>query len=203
MKISILFAVLLISMSAGAQKKKQDIALTDQQLQVMVDTIPTKDGKIFYDRIVYLDSSKRQADIYNDIRLWFVENFGSGKAVIQVDDIANGKLIAKGLYLYSFVTGINRHSGYTNFIINVIVKDGKFRYQVYQFQSEDSDRGLMGSESQGMHRTLVMDNCYEDYKAGKRVSYNRKNLERVVLCQYTIESTLSETMAKKVNNSNF
>lgn len=204
MKISILIAILLISISAGAQKKKQEVKLTDQQVQAMVDTIPTKDGKILYDRIVYVDSSKKKEALYNDIRRWFVENFNSGKAVIQVDDIANGTLIGKGSYQYTLINGLNVHDGYTYFIVNVIVKDGKFRYQVYQFEAEEKNRSMLADANARVYTSNVnMDDCYTNYMAGKSKKYNRKNLEEVVRCQYVIDKTMTEMISKNDNASNF
>ena len=205
MKKSIIFCVVtLIALAGIAQKNKQEVKLTADQLQVMVDTIPTKEGKILYDRIVYVDSSKKQAALYNDIRKWFVENFNSGKAVIQVDDIANGTLIGKGSYKYFIVNGMNTHEGYTYFIVNVIVKDGKFRYQVYQFEAEDENKSMFAnSYDRGIKSKVDMDVCYTDYKEGKSKKLNRKNLEQMVTCQYEIDKTMAEMITKKDNASNF
>ena len=52
------------------------------------------------------------------------------KTVFEVNDVANGLLTGKGAYNYENINGLIKHVGYTMLVMNVAVKDGKFRYQL-------------------------------------------------------------------------
>jgi hypothetical protein len=192
--IAIILPCMLASNCCYGQMKKQEPS--KDELTQMLKTIPRKEGKIFYDQVVLCDSLKKD-DLFIRIRQWFVENFTESKAVLEVNDITNGLLTGKGTYKYSMINGLNMHSGYTLFVINVAVKDGKFRYQLYDFTAENRNQSMLSSTSSTTKHTINLDEVADLYNSGKREGYARKLLEPMLRLVYFIDHTLYELKGTK------
>lgn len=151
-----------------AQKESPEL------IQVPVNS----DGKIYYEGVVKVDSTIKQADLYRKGREWFVNTYVDAKEVLQLDDKADGKLMGKGVYKYSFFNGLNSSSVTMGFTLNLDVKDGRYRYRIYNFNGTNKNQsaldGLSSRPSGPSYIKLDYDQTYADYKAGKRAKYNGK-----------------------------
>lgn len=76
-------------------------------------------------------------DIYNTAKRWFVSTFKDANSVIQVDNPSDGILTAKGNipFEYKNLTWASS-SGCVWFIIDIKVKDGRFKMTVSDFSHE-------------------------------------------------------------------
>jgi hypothetical protein len=197
MKKLLLSISLLACITSFSQKiSKEEQKKIDAVKQEMYETIPTKDNKIFYDAVITVDSSLKRDILFTRIRQWFVEKFTDSKSVLEVNDIDNGLLTGKGTYKYVIVNGLNVHDGYVHFILNVAVKDGKFRYQVYSFTTDELNSSMLGGQS--FPNKIDMNDVYTLKQKGQRNSYCKKYLGQVVDLMYLVNTTLPET----INNKN-
>lgn len=95
---------------------------------MMLEILPLKDGKVTYVGIVQADSINKE-ELYKRTKRWFIDTYKSGKDVIQLDDKENGDLIGKGFFeTYWGQQTINIWQ-----TIKVQVKDGRYRYEITDF----------------------------------------------------------------------
>lgn len=114
-------------------------ALTAQDLP-----IDKESGKVTYTEVVEMPGISK-SDLYLRCATWFAANYGSSKAVLQLSDKEDGKLMGKALTEVAFKNppmGL-RYGGIVNYTITVQVKDDKYRYIVTDlFHDSGSDRDI-------------------------------------------------------------
>ncbi|MGB5024739.1 MAG: DUF4468 domain-containing protein [Saprospiraceae bacterium] len=119
MKKTLLILILIVSCYAVlAQESKWPDSLNI--------TLPTKDGNIYYEQIVNVDSVDKN-QLFNAARIWFSNTFKSAKSVLDLDDRNTGRLIGNGNLTYS--TSLQKVYGErrASFKIDITLKDGKYR----------------------------------------------------------------------------
>lgn len=203
-KVILLFTILptlLFSQSKSNKLNKEEITKT--QVKEMVQSIPVVDGKILYDHIIETDSTETKEMLFVKIRQWFVENFVDSKAVFEVNDLNNGLLTGKGIYNYSRISGLNKYKGSVLFLLNVAVKDGKFRYQLSNFHARGYATGMLGDASTGKKNEENLDEMVEWYHRGKRKTYSGAYLEDMVKLVYFIDNSLADLSQKKASITDF
>ena len=99
--------------------------------------IPQKDGTIFYEKIVELDSSFTQNILYQNAKLLFVKCFRDSKAVLQLEDKENGKIVGKGTGICEFRYALVKYKMRWLFTLDITVKNGKYRVQLYDFSEHE------------------------------------------------------------------
>lgn len=169
-KLFLLFATLLLTFSAVAQKAAAPTPST-------MTEFPVKEGQLYYEGVVDVPATSKQADLYRTGRTWFVDTYVDAKEVLQLDDKADGKMMGKGRYKYSFINGINLSQVLMRFTLALDVKDGKYRYRMYNFEGDNVNTSMLGGTNATQLRVLDYNQCYTDYKADKRAKYNLKVLQ--------------------------
>jgi Domain of unknown function (DUF4468) with TBP-like fold len=106
-------------------------------------TMPMKDGEVLYEFIVNVDSNYLGKDIFNKIKSWFVESFKDSKNVLEIEDLENGKLTGKGIFNIEPKI-LNSPATDCYFIINVDVKNSKYRLQIYDMYFERLGGNMTG-----------------------------------------------------------
>ena len=124
-----------ITLSLSAQKSETTLEL------------PLKDDVIFFENVVQVDSTFSKKQLFAKGREWFVNYYKSANDVLQMDDKEEGVLIGKGLHKYNFFNGINSSSIALYFTVNLTVKDGKYRYQIYNFNGMNTNRSALDALS--------------------------------------------------------
>ena len=115
--------------------------------------------------------------------------------MLQLDDKAEGKMMGKGLYRYSFLNGINISQVAMRFTLALDVKDGKYRYRIYNFVGDNVNTSLLASGPNATQlRVLDYNQCYADYKADKRTKYNLKVLQGMDTQVQGIVASLNKAM---------
>lgn len=203
MKRFLFIGLLLMTTSVFGQKGEDGFkTLTDAQAKERINSIPTENGKILYDQIIDVPGENTN-ELFIKIRNWFVEKFTDSKSVLEVNDIDNGLLTGKGTYRFDKTNGLNKHIGFVTFILNVKVKDGKFRYQLYSFNYEGIKTGVLGSSSTGIHENVDINDIFSDYKKGGRIKRDRQYLTDIVNLQDYFDKSLRYNVAIKKDISDF
>ena len=120
-KIFVLIIVLFISHELVAQDK-------------LLGILPLKEGKVTYSDVVQLQGVTKE-EMYNRVKLWFIETYNSSKDVIQLDDKEHGEIIGKGCFRakwnFRFYTVLSMNVWKT---IKIQFKDDSFRYEITDFR---------------------------------------------------------------------
>lgn len=169
--------------------------------------LPTKDGKLFFTNVVTVDSTFKKNDLYSKARQWFVNYYKSADDVLQMDDKEEGKLIGKGLHKYNFFNGLDASEVNLFFTVNITVKDGKYKYEIYNFNGkrikQSALAALSSNPSQTSTEVIDFDHEYNELlnKTG-RIKYRTKVVEGLKKEVLAIILSLEKAM-KAANDSDF
>ncbi len=113
--------------------------------------------------------------IFTQAHIWVAENFKDANSVVQVADREAGVIVGKGFFeIYVQETKrINAYYGSIYFTMKVQVKDGRFKYEFYDFRHEwklipkhCNDIGLIYNQKeypQTVKCTLFGDNLKQNF----------------------------------------
>lgn len=187
---TILLSLLALSLSVQGQAKKypmpKDVA------EKMLASVPEKEGKIFFEEEVSADPALKKDELYNRIRKWFTDSFAEAKSTLEVDDMQNGLFTGKAAYKYTKASGLVVNTGYINCVIKAAVTDGGFKYQLYDFSTNESTNGLTGLASTGIKHTYDLTEVLQDYKNGKKNNLSRRQLDNMNQMVYYIQMSLKD-----------
>ena len=165
----------------------------------ILDTIPKIDGVYQYQAIVNLDSTYKKGTLYNNSKIYFVDNFKSANDVVQYQDANDGKVIGKGLFKLEDVKnsflGWNQIYWDVYYTTEITCKDGKYRYRLYDIKIRESGQANNG-------RVYVGDIYIENlpiWLNGKnkcRKNMIKLNNEMVMTFNETVK-TIKDYMSKK------
>lgn len=97
---------------------------------------PGENGKVKYTEVVKIDSVSKQI-LYARAKQYFVENYNSANAVIQLQDETNGEIIGKGFFEESIKYRTGAYAtGKIHHTVKISVKDGRYKYEVYDIRVE-------------------------------------------------------------------
>lgn len=96
-----------------------------------------KDSIIKYSGIVVIEGATKE-QLYQRARSWFNDAFKSSKDVIQIQDKETGEIAGKGIIKSSITVrmfGSHDYEAPFSFSMKVFVKDGKFKYDITNFDN--------------------------------------------------------------------
>jgi hypothetical protein len=101
----------------------------------LLEILPINQKSIVsYTEVINIDSTNKEI-LYNRAKRWVVDNYKSGKDVIQLDDKENFEIIGKGFHsetwqvtFYAFQDINIWHT------IKIITKDNKYKYEITDFR---------------------------------------------------------------------
>lgn len=88
--------------------------------------------KINYTDVVHVDTLSKE-QIYRSARAWLVQEFEFAHGQIVMDDENSGRLIARGTIFGKNLKGLFSVPFSITFIIDLHVKDGRYRYELTDF----------------------------------------------------------------------
>jgi hypothetical protein len=101
-----------------------------------------KFGKIIYTEVVNMDSVKKD-ELFLRAKSCFVKLFKDANRVIQNEDKENGSITGKGLIeIHLKAVGLVVPGGWVNFILNISVKDGKYKYNISDLRHEGNGSNI-------------------------------------------------------------
>ena len=123
---------------------------------------------ITYTEVIKVDSNVSSKELYIRARTWFAETYRSAKDVIQMDDKESGILVGKGNFKYtsSVFMGSEGTKGWVRYTITISVKDGRYKYEITNFNHEGNPLNSGGDFSFGLLTTS--EEC--PYKVGSMSS---------------------------------
>jgi len=138
--------------------------------------LPVKEGQLYYEGVVDVPATAKQANLYRSSRSWFSGTY-LGPKELELDDEAQGKLVGEGNCSYSFLTGLANSHVFMHFTLALEVKSGKCSYRLYNF--EGSNTSSMKSGTTTRVRMIDYNQCYAAYKTDKRArtAYNLSVLQ--------------------------
>jgi len=98
------------------------------------DNFPTENGLIKYSEIVQVNSTLTSNDLYLNAKNWLVEAFKSSTDVIQTDDKDKKLLVGKGFVSKGHNVNVTNPKNW--FIIKIEMKDGRYKYSLYDITYE-------------------------------------------------------------------
>jgi len=187
-KLSFLFVITITSLVSSAQSKNY------------IPELPVKDGAIFYEEIVSLGTTAKKEVLYFRARKWFANYYKKATQVLQMDDKDQGKLIGKGGYSYSFISGLLAYHIDLKYTLNLTVKDGKYRYQIYDFHSTDTVNSVFASSGD---KPYVYDQDLSTEYLNDGKSSSKKYLSKL-FTQFALEinTTISSLKAAMIGKAN-
>lgn len=128
-RIIVIAVIILLSMAAHTQAQSDKERVNKY--------FPNNDGLIVYTEVIKLDSTYTRDLLFKNAKQWLVDNFKSGKDVLQTEDKEIGYIIGQGY----FVVGKNPVGFFvTNsriwFTVKIEVKDGRYKYTFYDTEYE-------------------------------------------------------------------
>ena len=95
-------------------------------------------GKVTYSEILEAPGQSKDV-IYTKVRSWVSETFRSAKAVIDLEDKENGKLVAKGNMSAGVLkNGLNKvDGGRVDFTMTFLIKDDKLKVEHFALATMD------------------------------------------------------------------
>jgi hypothetical protein len=120
----------------------------------ILPTLPAREGKIYYEEVVELKPSVAKDSLYKAARQWLAGYSDTAKLELQVDEREAGQLIARGNHHYQFFVRENMQEVGPNeqekpyvihlqHTLHIEVKDGQYRFRIYDFSARDEIRDLM------------------------------------------------------------
>jgi hypothetical protein len=90
-----------------------------------------QDSLIKFEKVVLLDSSYSQLNLFINGRQWISDNFKDANSVITIQDKQSGELSGNGSINFYAKGG---DKGYINFKCSIIAKHGRYKYNFYNFE---------------------------------------------------------------------
>lgn len=89
-------------------------------------------GRFQYQEVVEVENASA-GELYSRAKAWIATAYRSANDVIQLDDSAQGRLIAKGKFSITYYM----ESAWIRHTLTIEVKDGRFRYTLSEFQFDN------------------------------------------------------------------
>ena len=123
----------------------------------VIPSLPAREGRIFYEEVVEVNSSVPKDSLYQAARQWLEEYYHTNQPELQVDDKEAGQLIARGDHHYQFsvresLPETEAREPEKPFVIHlqptlhISVQDGQYQYRIYDFSAREEIRDLMFTE---------------------------------------------------------
>jgi hypothetical protein len=105
---------------------------------ILLPNLPIKNGAIYYEQVVELGPVKSKEDLFWGAMEWIGTFYPDAKVTIKLDDKGEGKLLGKSLKdKYESKMGEYPLTVYTSFTLDLDIKDGRYWYRFYNFQTLD------------------------------------------------------------------
>jgi hypothetical protein len=114
-----------------------------------------------FEEVISLDTNYKKDLLYLRALQWLAIAYEDSKEVIQLKDPESGIVMGKGVYRFSSkLMGSADTKGVIQHIIKIEVRDGKYRYSIYQFIHKPVDNrlamGLLTNDEDFPHGKLAV-----------------------------------------------
>ncbi|MDP4289554.1 MAG: DUF4468 domain-containing protein [Bacteroidota bacterium] len=179
-KIFFLFITVFISNQIFAQDK-------------LLGILPLKDGKVTYTNIIPYHGVTRE-EMYDRVKLWFINTYNSGKDVIQLDDKEHGEIIGKGCFRtvwnLRFYTAQSLNIWKT---IRIQLKNDCLRYEITDFRLNNIYYPAQNASISDLN--IPLEEWNKGHNANNRRFYPKINERMIALI-----NSLEKAMKTKIND---
>lgn len=122
------------------------LVFTYSALQAQDKTIFPADsnGKITYTEVISLNDSIKKDELFSRAKSTFVNLFKNSNRVIQNEDPTAGNITGKGNFpMYAKFLGSTKEMGSVSFTVSILVKDGKYKYVITDFNHSGNGGNVM------------------------------------------------------------
>ena len=191
-KLSLVAIIVLASISVKAQNNN-----------IQQDTIPVINGDYQFQDIVNVTPALKKEQLYRNAKIYFMDVFVGAKDAFQYDDKEEGRIIGKGMisvndYKSTF-PGVTALKWDVNYNVEIICKDGKYRYRLYDI-AVVKESHVAENNYRTVH--LTMKDIYEEMpkqKGAYKALYPRV-INKLAIEFKTNIATLKECMDKQQPN---
>lgn len=101
--------------------------------------------------VIHVDSASG-SQLFDRARQWFNTAFKDSGEVLNIQDKESGELAGKGVLKYNsrIFSGSNATTGWVSFTVQVLVKDGRYRYDITNFIHEGNILNRYGPANFGL-----------------------------------------------------
>jgi len=125
-KIMFLVVIVLLGLCVHAQ---EPLPINEAKIKKY---FPVVEGRVEYAEVVKLDSTYTDDLLFKNARQWLVDNFKSGKDVLQTEDKEGGYIIGQGFFsMMTNPVSLFYSNSQIWFSMKIEVKDGRYRYTFY------------------------------------------------------------------------
>lgn len=155
------------------------------------------DTVISYSEVIQVPEASKDQLFYKG-RQWFNDVFRDSKEVLQIADKETGELSGKGnfdfIYHYRFMKAMQSSVMQCHFLMNVWVKDGKYKYEITDLEPFDktgaSWSGVLSSSPEAKYRTpMVSQKKMNEYLAQIKIDVDAKVREIISSLKDAMEKT--------------
>lgn len=136
--------------------------LNSKNLNVFIDSLQIKENDLIFENVIMLDGYSKE-QIFSRLRSLFVELFNDSKNVLEINDKELGQLMGKGKIKYKHSNLIANNTNFVSFTINILVKDGRFKYRINNLKSDYYADTKYGDYS-STHREYLPKHIIDAYK---------------------------------------
>ena len=92
----------------------------------------------YTDVVKVSDSTKSAKELYGNAKMWFTNTFKNPKHVIVLDDPDNNIIVGRGNvdFKSKIFNGSLARAGYISFKVSIATKNGRYKYEISEFESE-------------------------------------------------------------------
>jgi hypothetical protein len=194
-----LFLVLLPAICFSQSEMKE---ITEEQVKSVYDSLPIVDSQYQFIEVIQLDASIKKDDLYKNAKLFFANAFKTSKNNLSYDDREEGKLIGKGGFeiaeSQSILLSTVTETRTTNFSVEIICKDGKYRYRIYNIYSDYSKKTNNGKGRDNIQTgDASFEKAFAMTEKGSTKKMNRSLFYYTVAEIKNIETLIKQYMGKK------
>jgi predicted GH43/DUF377 family glycosyl hydrolase len=107
--------------------------LTSLNLHAQEDVLPMENNQVIYTAVITVDSANK-ADLFRRAKKWIQHQYNTPKDVIQIDDAEGGEIGGAG----SFKINYYSRSPFITHHLNIMVKDGRYKYRIDNIRYSDN-----------------------------------------------------------------
>lgn len=130
--------------------------LNERNFLSFIDSLKIIEDDFVFENVINIDGLSKD-QIFVKLRSLFVEIFKDSKNVLEINDKELGQLMGKGRMKYYHSNLIANNVNYVNFTINIMVKDGRFKYRINNIHS-DYYADIKGNDYSNTHREYIASN---------------------------------------------
>lgn len=109
-----------------------------------------------YTEVVQVDSVSKD-QLFNRAKNWFTTAYNSSSDVLQIVDKENGQLVGKALFKFVPISlnSSDRVKGNIKYTIKVLVKEGRYKYEISDFIHQPNGNSSYGNIDFGLLTTDI------------------------------------------------